>query len=86
MALYETFLECGVKTWETVVKALEESENDSIAEQVKKQLVKDYLDQLETIHIMLFLHTNRVVFHAHIIIQMISFPKGLSLLYISIAR
>ena len=44
MALYKTFLKCGVKTWETVVKALEESENDSIAKQVKKQLVKDYLN------------------------------------------
>ena len=44
MALYETFLQCGVKTWETVVKALEESENGTIAEQVKRQLVKDYLN------------------------------------------
>ena len=63
MALYETFLQCGVKTWETVVKALEESENGTIAEQVKRQLVKDYLNQLETIHVMLFLQTDQFFMH-----------------------
>ena len=47
MALYETFLQCGMRIWETVVKALEESENDNIAEEVKKQLVKDYADQVK---------------------------------------
>ena len=42
MALYEKFLECGVKTWETVINALEESDNEDIAKQVKMQVVKDY--------------------------------------------
>ena len=42
MALYEKFLECGVKTWERVINALEESDNDDIAKQVKMQVVKDY--------------------------------------------
>ena len=42
MALYEKFLECGVKTWETVINALEESDNDDIAKQVKMQVVKHY--------------------------------------------
>lgn len=43
IALYKAFLQCGVKTWQTVVKALQDCENNSIAEEVKKQLVKDYL-------------------------------------------
>ena len=30
MELYKTFLRCGVKTLETVVNALEESDNDNI--------------------------------------------------------
>ena len=42
MALYEKFLECGVKTWKRVINALEESDNDDIAKQVKMQVVKDY--------------------------------------------
>ena len=42
IALYKAFLQCGVRTWQTVVKALQDSENDSIAEEVKKQLLKDY--------------------------------------------
>ena len=42
MALYETFTECGVRTWETVINALEESDNKEIAKQVKMQVVKDY--------------------------------------------
>lgn len=42
MALYETFLQCGVATWETVVNALEESKNGNIAKEVKTKLVKEY--------------------------------------------
>ena len=42
MALYETFLECGVRKWETVINALEESDNEEIAKQVKMQVIKDY--------------------------------------------
>ena len=42
MALYETFLQCHVNTWETVVNALEESDNDDMAKQVKIRLIKDY--------------------------------------------
>ena len=42
IVLYQTFLRCGVKTWETVVNALEESDNDDMAKQVKMQLIKDY--------------------------------------------
>ena len=42
MALFVTFLQYGVRTWETVVNALEESNNDDMAKQVKIQLIKDY--------------------------------------------
>ena len=42
MALYETFSQCGVRTWETVVNALEKSDNDDLAKQVKMHLIKDY--------------------------------------------
>ena len=42
MALYETFLQCGVKTWGTVINALEESDNEDIAKEVKMRVVKDY--------------------------------------------
>lgn len=42
MALYDKFLQCGVRTWDTVVDALEKSDNDNIAKDVKVQLVKDY--------------------------------------------
>lgn len=42
MALYETFLECGERTWERVISALEESDNEEIAKQVKMRVVKDY--------------------------------------------
>ena len=43
MALYRTFLKCGVKTWETVINALEESDNESIAEEVKTKLLKEFM-------------------------------------------
>ena len=42
MALYKTFLDRGVATWETVVNALVKSSNGKIADEVKIQLVKDY--------------------------------------------
>lgn len=39
MALYRTFLKCGVATWETVVDALEGSDYDNIAKEVKMKLI-----------------------------------------------
>ena len=42
IALYRTFLKCGVKTWEQVIKALEKCRQSDIAEQVKVQLLKAY--------------------------------------------
>ena len=42
IALYRTFLKCGVKTWEQVIKALEKCGHDDMAEQVKVQLLKAY--------------------------------------------
>ena len=42
IALYRTFLKCGVKTWEQVIKALEECGHEETAEQVKVQLLKAY--------------------------------------------
>ena len=41
MALYRTFLKCGVKTWETVINALEESDNEDIAKDLKTNLLKN---------------------------------------------
>ena len=40
--LYRTFLKCGNKTWEQVVKALQNSGNGEIAKQVKLELLKNY--------------------------------------------
>ena len=37
-ALYQEFFKHGVVTWETVINALENSEEVNIAEQVKKKL------------------------------------------------
>ena len=37
-ALYQEFLKCGVKTWETVISALEKSDEANIAEQVKQKI------------------------------------------------
>ena len=42
IALYRTFLQCGVKTWEQVIKALENSGDENIAKQVKMQLFQDF--------------------------------------------
>ena len=42
MALYRTFRQCGKTTWEQVIKALDKSGHDNIAEDVKMQLLKDY--------------------------------------------
>ena len=43
IVLYRTFLKCGVKTWETVINALEESDNETIAEEVKTKLIKEFM-------------------------------------------
>ena len=40
LALYRTFLQCGVKTWEQVIKALEISDHGEIADQVKMKLLE----------------------------------------------
>lgn len=45
MELYRAFMKCGVKTWETVVNALEDSDNVNIAKEIKKKLVEDYVDK-----------------------------------------
>ena len=41
IALYRNFLQCGVKSWEQVIKALERSGYGDMAEQVKVQLCED---------------------------------------------
>ena len=38
IALYRTFLQCGVRTWEQVITALENCGYEEIAEKVKVQL------------------------------------------------
>ena len=43
MALYRTFLKCGVKTWETVINALDESDNESIAKDLKTKLLNEFI-------------------------------------------
>ena len=42
IALYRTFLQCGVRTWEQVIKALENCGHEETAEEVKAQLLKAY--------------------------------------------
>ena len=42
VALYKNFLQCGVRTWEQVIKALEICGHDDIAEQVKTQLLEHF--------------------------------------------
>ena len=41
ITLYRTFLKCGIKTWEQVIKALERSGHGDMVDQVKVQLLKD---------------------------------------------
>jgi len=43
MALYRKYLKCGVKTWETVINALELSKNVNIMKEVKMHLIKDFM-------------------------------------------
>ena len=40
IALYRTFLQCGVRTWEQVIKALEICDHGEIAKQLKIQLLE----------------------------------------------
>ena len=42
IALYRTFLQCGVRTWEQVIQALEKSGQGEIIGQVKLQLLESY--------------------------------------------
>ena len=42
IALFRSFLECGIKTWEQVLKALKNSGHVDIAENVKLQLLENY--------------------------------------------
>ena len=44
IALYRTFLKCGVRTWEQVMRALEKSDHGNIAEEAKVQLVENYIN------------------------------------------
>ena len=41
--LYHEFLKRGVKTWETVLRALEMSKHINIMKEVKRLLIKDYM-------------------------------------------
>ena len=47
MTVYRKFLECGVKTWEQVIGALERSGYDDIAAQVKTQLLENYNEVMD---------------------------------------
>ena len=42
VALYCKFLQCGERTWYKVLKALEESGNPNLAEEVKANLLKEF--------------------------------------------
>ena len=42
IALFRTFLQCGIKTWEQVIKALKRCNHGDLAKQVKLQLLKAY--------------------------------------------
>ena len=42
ITLYRTFLQCGVNTWEQVIRALESCDHGDIAEQVKMKLLENY--------------------------------------------
>ena len=42
IVLYRTFLKCGTRTWERVIKALQNSDHDEIADHVKLQLLINY--------------------------------------------
>ena len=47
--LYQKFIQCGNKTWEQVVKALQNSGNGEIAEKVKLELLKNYSEVINLI-------------------------------------
>ena len=49
IVLYRTFLQCGVRTWEQVIKALEKSWQGDFIEQVKLQLLKSYIEVINAI-------------------------------------
>ena len=42
IALYRTFLQCGVRTWEQVIQALKKSGQGEIIKQLKLQLLESY--------------------------------------------
>ena len=42
ITLYRTFLRCGIRTWEQVIEALNNSGYDKIAEHVQERLLKDF--------------------------------------------
>ena len=48
--LYRTFLKCGIKTWGQVIKALEKSGHDDIAEHVKLELLNNYSKVMNNIY------------------------------------
>ena len=58
VALYRAFLNCGVKTWNTVSKALEDSENGDIAKEVKERLIKNYICKGDELFIAIQLSIN----------------------------
>jgi len=45
MALYRKFLQLGEKTWQRVLKALKESGNQNLAEEVEAKLQKELAHQ-----------------------------------------
>lgn len=44
IALYRAFFKCGVKTWETVINALERSNHVNIADDLKARLGKNLME------------------------------------------
>ena len=49
IALYRTFLRCGIRTWEQVIKALRRSNHGDIAEHVELQLLINYSKVINTV-------------------------------------
>jgi len=45
LALYRKFLQCGERTWQKVLNALEESGNPNLAEEVNANLLKEFSKQ-----------------------------------------
>ena len=55
IALYRNFLQCGVKTWEQVIKALKICGHGEIAEQVKMLLLQ-YFSKVIKFNVFSYVH------------------------------